>query len=157
MRSIVVLPHPDGPTNATNSPARSVNATSWITSRRSPDAAMKALRAIVTSSRAEPPTGYASFKGLHQKCLDRQHDRREGQRVGENTCHIEQLKRNPDLESDAVRPPEQLHDENDLPYQREAGACRRREIGRELRQDDMAERGPARHPERQRHFVEAGI
>src|SRR5437764_14623139 len=103
MRSIVVLPHPDGPTNTTNSPARSVNATSRITSRRSPEAATKALRAMDTSSRAEPPTGYASFKGLHQKCLDRQHDRRESQRIGKDTCHIEQLKRKPDLQSDTIR------------------------------------------------------
>src|SRR6188474_1748954 len=117
MRSIVVLPHPDGPTKATNSPERSVNATSRMTSSRSPEAATKALRAIDTSSRAEPPTGYASFKGLHQKCLDRQHHCREAQRVGEDTCHVEQLKRNSDLESDTVRPAEQFDHENNLPHQ----------------------------------------
>src|ERR1700744_1981683 len=98
IRSIVVLPHPDGPTNAPTSPPASVKATSRSTSARSPDALGKALRTMRTSSGSESPAGRASFKGLHQEGFDRQHDGGEAQRIGEDTCHIEQLERNTDLE-----------------------------------------------------------
>src|SRR6266852_6337609 len=110
IRSIVVLPQPDGPTRAPTSPAPSQKAMSWSTSRRAPEAVLYAFRATRTSSRPKSPAGCASFKGLHQQNLDRQHDGDEGERVGQDTCHIEQLERNANLESDAVRPAEQLDD-----------------------------------------------
>src|SRR5689334_21478489 len=142
MRSIVVLPQPDGPTKAPTSPWASVKATSRSTSARSPAADRKAFRTMRTSSRSESPTGRASFKGLHQEGFDCQHDGGEAQRIGEDSCHIEQLERNTDLESDAVRPAQQLDHEDDLPHQREAGARRRREIRQELRQHHVAKRPP---------------
>src|ERR1700741_623461 len=134
MRSIVVLPQPDGPTKAPTSPWPSAKATSRSTSARSPEADRNAFRTMRTSSRSESPTGRASFKGLHQEGFDRQHHGGEAQRIGEDSCHIEQLERNTDLESDAVRPSQQFDHEDDLPYQRKAGARRRREIREELRQ-----------------------
>src|ERR1700728_4677800 len=97
IRSIVVLPHPDGPTNAPTSPQASVKETSRSTSALAPDADRNALRTMCTSSRSESPPGRASFKGLHQTGFDRQHDGGEAQRIGEDSCHIEQLERNPDL------------------------------------------------------------
>src|ERR1700757_2654320 len=153
IRSIVVLPHPDGPTNAPTSPWASVKATSCGTSARAPDADRNAFRTMRTSSRSESPTGRASFKGLHQKGFDRQHDGGEAQRIGEDSCHIEQLERNPDLESDAVRPAQQLDEEHDLPHQREAGARRCREIRQELREDNVAKGTPPWHREGARHLV----
>src|SRR5215831_10730725 len=137
MRSIVVLPQPDGPTKAPTSPWASVKATSDSTSARSPAADRNAFRTMRTSSRSESPTGRASFKGLHQKGFDRQHDGGEAQRIGEDTCHIEQLERNTDLEPDAVRTAQELDHQHDLPHQRKAGARRRRQIGQELRQHHM--------------------
>src|SRR5215472_8571769 len=134
IRSIVVLPQPDGPTKAPTSPWVKVNATSHRTSASSPEADRNAFRPMRTSSRSESPTGRASFKGLHQKRFDRQHDGCEAQRIGEDSCHIEQLERNTDFEPDAVRPSEQLDDEHDLPDERKARARRSRQIGEELRQ-----------------------
>src|SRR5262249_18364429 len=116
MRSIGVLPQPDGPTKAPTSPWASVKAPSDGTPARAPAADRNAFRTMRTSSRSESPTGRASFKGLHQEGFDRQHDGGEAQRIGENTCHIEQLERNTDLEPDPVRPAQQLHDQHDLPH-----------------------------------------
>src|SRR5690242_7849127 len=144
MRSMVVLPQPEGPTKAPTSPCASVKATSCSTSARSPDADRNAFRTMRTSSRSESPTGRASFKGLHQKGFDCQHDGGEAQRIGEDTCHIEQLERNTDLEADAVRTAQQLDDEDDLPHQRQTGARRGRQVGQELRQHHVAKRPPAR-------------
>src|SRR6266571_2699867 len=108
--SMVVLPQPDGPTNAPTRPRASVKATSCSTSRWSPEALTNDFRSMRTSSSPDSPAGHMSFKGLHQQGFDHQHHADEGQCVGENTCHIEQLKRNADLESDPVRPTEQLDD-----------------------------------------------
>src|SRR5215471_17887359 len=157
MRSIVVLPQPDGPTNAPISPWLRVNAMSRSTSAGAPAADTNDFRTMRTSSRAESPTGRTSFKGLHQKRFDRQHDCGEAQGIGENTCHIEELERNTDLESDAVGPSQELDDEDDLPHQRQAGARRRRDVRTELRQDHVAEGAGARHGEHARHLVETGI
>jgi len=63
----------------------------------------------------------------------------------------------PDLEAHAVGPPEQLDDQHDLPDQREAGAGGGREIGRELRQYDMAHARPGAHAEDLRHVVERAV
>src|SRR5215204_6731134 len=104
IRSIVVLPQPDGPTSAPTSPRLSAITTSRSTSRRSPAAVRYAFRRMLTSSRPKPPAGCASFKGLHQKDLDRQYDRYEGERIGEDACDVEQLEGDANLESDAVRP-----------------------------------------------------
>src|SRR6185436_11226653 len=118
IRSMVVLPQPEGPTKAPTSPWPSSKAKSRSTSRRSPAAVRKALRVMRTSSRPQAPTGRMSFKGLHQEGFDHQQDRDEDQGIGENTCHVEQLKRNADLKTHAVRPPEQLDHQHDLPHQR---------------------------------------
>src|SRR5262249_53067062 len=117
IRSIVVLPQPEGPTNAPTSPSASRNATSRSTSAPSPAADTKALRTMRTSSRSESPAGRASFKGLHQEGFDRQHDGGEAQRIGQDSCHIEELERNTDLESDPVGPSQQLDHEHDLPHE----------------------------------------
>src|SRR6266481_2423725 len=116
--SIVVLPHPEGPTSTPISPRSRPNVTSRNTSTRSPEAATKALRTMRTSSLPESPAGRASLKGLHQQSVDREDDRNEGQGVGQNTCHVEQLECNSDLKPDAVRPAEQFDHKDDFPYQR---------------------------------------
>jgi hypothetical protein len=43
-----------------------------------------------------------SFKRLHQKCFDRQHDGDEGESIGQDTGDVEQLKCDADLETDAI-------------------------------------------------------
>src|SRR5262245_50519210 len=111
MRRRVVLPQPDGPTSAPTSPRASAIAMSRRTSSRSPAAVRYALRRMRTSSRPEPPAGCASFKGLHQENLDGQNHRHEGERVGEDAGHVEQLEGDADLEPDAVRPAEQFDDQ----------------------------------------------
>src|SRR5690348_7139242 len=117
MRSIVVLPQPDGPTKAPTCPRASEKERSRSTSREPPDAASYDLRWMCTSSRSEPPAGCASFKGLHQQGFDRQYDDYERQRIGENAGHVEQLEGDADLESDAVGAPEQFDHEHDLPHE----------------------------------------
>ena len=44
-----------------------------------------------------------SFKRLHQERFDHQHDGDEGESIGQDTRHVEQLERDPDLEADAIR------------------------------------------------------
>src|SRR5215471_9403638 len=119
MRSIVVLPQPDGPTSTPTSPWRSEKATLPRTSRQSPAAVRYAFRATRTSSGPDPPLVRASFKGLHQQDLNCQYHGDEGERIGQDTCHIEQLEGNADLESDPVRPPQQFDHQHDLPHQRQ--------------------------------------
>src|SRR5262245_13708135 len=98
-RSIVVLPHPDGPTRTPTSPRTRVKATSRSTSSELPDAARYILRTIRTSSSAESPAGCASFNGLHHQGFDRQYDDNKGQRIGEDAGHVEQLERNADFKA----------------------------------------------------------
>ena len=84
-------------------------------------------------------------------------DQDEGERVGEDQRDIEQLEIDLDLKADAVAPAEQLDHQDDLPDQRQAGARRGEDIRRELRQDHVTQRTPARHAETLRHFGERGI
>ena len=115
--SIVVLPHPEGPTRTPINPRSRQKVTSRKTSARSPETAAKALRAMRTSSRPESPAGRASLKGLHQQSVDREDDSNEGHGVGQNTRHVEQLERDSDFKPDAVRPAEQFDHEDDFSYQ----------------------------------------
>src|SRR5580704_14166694 len=132
MRSSVVLPQPEGPTSAATAPAGRANFSPRSTSSRPPDAARYDLLSMLTSSWAGPPAGDMSFNRLHQECFDRQHDEDERNSIGEDAGDVEQLEGDPDLETDAVRSPEEFDDQDDLPYQRQARARRRRQIGREL-------------------------
>src|SRR5260370_12688834 len=100
---------------------------------------------MLTSSRSRAPAGDMSFKRLHQERFDCQHDRDEGESIGQDARDVEQLERNPDLEADAVRTPEQLHDEHDLPNYRSAEAGGGGEIGRGLRPYAMAPARPCSH------------
>src|SRR5216684_8885319 len=112
---------------------------------------------MLTSSRSRAPAGDMSFKRLHQERFDCQHDRDEGESIGQDARDVEQLERNPDLEADAVRTPEQLHDEHDLPNQRQTGAGGGGEIGRELRQYDVTQAPPYPHAKYLRHVVESMV
>src|SRR6266545_6943179 len=118
MRNSVVLPQPEGPTSAPTSPPASVSARRSITCSSPPTAARYDLRLTETSSRPGAPTGDMSFKRLHQERFDHQHDRDEGESIGQDLGHVAQLERDPDLEPDAVGTPEQFDDEHDLPDQR---------------------------------------
>src|SRR5215470_5226526 len=130
--SIVVLPHPEGPTSTPINPRSRAKVTSRKTSVRWPDTAAKLLRTMRTSSRPESPAGCASLKGLHQQSVDREDDGNEGHRVGQNTRHVEQLECDSDLKPDAVRPAEQFDHKHDLPYQRQTGSCCCRHVGGKL-------------------------
>src|SRR6185437_4227342 len=81
MRISVDLPQPDGPISAPVSPSSSANERSARTGTLCPDAERKDLLATRASSRARSPTGDMTFKGLHRKRFDGEHDRREGQGI----------------------------------------------------------------------------
>src|SRR5215813_14286761 len=110
IRSSVVFPHPDGPTSAATSPLRRLNVSPPSTWSFPPEAARKDFCLMLTSSRPRAPAGDMSFKRLHHECFDCQHDGDEGESIGQDAGDVEQLKRHPDLEADAVRPPQELDD-----------------------------------------------
>src|SRR3569833_4492726 len=90
-----------------------------------PAALTKLLPLISTSSCTEPPPRYANFERLNEHSLDHQHDGGEAQGIRQQQRDIEQLECDADLETDAVRPAEQLCDQHDLPHQRPpCPACR---------------------------------
>ena len=60
---------------------------------------------MLTSSRLRTPAGDMSFKRLHQKRFDCQHDGDEGESIGQDAGDVEQLERDADLEADAVGTP----------------------------------------------------
>src|SRR4029077_19033986 len=118
MRKSVVLPQPDGPTSAPTSPLPRPNVKRSSTCSSPPVAARNDLRVIATSSRPGAPAGDMSFKRLHQERFDHQHDGDEGESIGQDFGHVEQLEGHPDLEADPVRAPEQFKNQRDLPPQR---------------------------------------
>src|SRR5579871_4051203 len=98
MRMSVDLPQPDGPISAPVSPCSSAKERSARTGTLFPEAARKDFFATRASSRARSPTGDVTFKGLHHECFDDQHNRGEGQRIGEQQRDVEQLERDIDFE-----------------------------------------------------------
>src|ERR1700751_1481636 len=90
-RTSVDLPQPDGPMSAPVSPSSSGKARLTMTGALCPAAVRKDLRATRASSRARSPTRDVTFKGLHHKRFDDEHDRREGQRIGKQERDVEQL------------------------------------------------------------------
>src|SRR4029077_4808549 len=128
-----------------------------MTQRVPPSVALKVFCTIRTSSWAGAPPGDMSFKWLHQKCFDHEHDGDESQSISQDKRHVEQLERTPDLEADPIRAPKQLDDQYDFPDQRQARPGRRSDVGRELWHDDMAQPRPRAHTEHLRHLVELAI
>src|SRR5438874_12152913 len=120
IRSIVLLPQPDGPTSTPTSPVPSANLTGASTSCVSPAALLNVLPEISTSSRTGTPPICACLKRLHQHRLDDEHDSSKRQRIGQEPRRVEQLERDADLEADAVRPPQEFCNEHDLPHQRQS-------------------------------------
>jgi hypothetical protein len=59
-----------------------------------------------------------SFKRLHQESFDQKHDGDEGESIGQNFSHVEQLECHSDLEPHAVWASEPFDDKYDLPDQR---------------------------------------
>src|SRR5262249_59872552 len=88
MRSIVVLPQPDGPTRAPTSLFPMLKQTSRRTSKRSPDAVVNALCAMRTSSCTNSPAGRTSFNGLHDSEFDTDNNNDECQRITEEKRHV---------------------------------------------------------------------
>src|SRR3984957_19840833 len=132
IRISVDLPQPDGPISAPVSPSSRANERLARTGTLCPDALRKDLLATRASSRAGSPTRDMTFKGLHRECFDDEHDRSEGQGVGEQERDVEQLEGGIDFEPHAVGPAHQLDHQHDLPHERQARARRRSEIGRKL-------------------------
>ena len=73
IRRSVVLPQPDGPINAPKLPASRLSARPRITSTGFPSAERNVLLSIRSSSASAPALG-SSFKWLHQKVFNCQHD-----------------------------------------------------------------------------------
>src|SRR5271166_3840928 len=99
MRINVDLPQPDGPISAPVSPSSRAKERSAITSTLWPEAVRTLFLAMRALSRARSPTGDMTFKGLDQQRFDDEHDRREGQRIGEQQRDVEQLERYIDFET----------------------------------------------------------
>src|SRR5215203_6087504 len=118
IRSSVVLPQPEGPTSAPTSPLARRNDSPSKTWSCPPEAARNDLCLMATSSRPGAPAGDMSFKRLHQKRFDHQHDGNEGESISQDSRDVEQLERNADLEAHAVGTSQQFDDEHDLPDQR---------------------------------------
>src|SRR5688500_6492685 len=145
MRSVVVLPQPEGPSRHANSPCGTWKESPRNAVSRTPSADRKDFSLMSTLSVPPAPTGRMSFKGLHHQKLDQEHDGHEGQRIGEDRRYVEELETEIDLETDSVGAAKQLDDKHDLPDQRNAGSRRCRQIGLQLRQQDMAQ--PVEHTE----------
>src|SRR5262245_990548 len=94
------LPQPDAQISAPVSPSSSAKESPRMTGTRCPEAVRKDFFATRASSRARPPTGDVTFKGLDQERFDDEHDRGEGQRIGEQERDVEQLERDIDFEPD---------------------------------------------------------
>ena len=139
MRSVVVLPQPDGPSRQANSPGRISKERSRNAVIMTPSADLNVFSAMSTLSGTLAPTGCMSFKGLHQKEFDEEHDRHEGQGIGENRSDVEELEIEMDLEADAVRAAEQFDHQDDLPDQRYARSRGGGEVGLQLRQQYVAD------------------
>src|SRR5262249_19698862 len=88
MRSIVVLPQPDGPTRAPTSLFPMLKQTSRRTSKRSPDAVVNALCAMRTSSCPNSPARCTSFSGLQQCGFDKENNHDECERISKNKRHV---------------------------------------------------------------------
>src|SRR6202042_2140987 len=157
MRISVDLPQPDGPISAPVSPSSSANERLAMTGALCPEAVRKDFFATRASSRARSPTGDVTFKGLHRKRFDDEHDRREGQRISEQQGDVEQLESCIDFEPDAVRPAHEFNHQHDLPDKRQASTGRGGEIGRKLRRHDMGEPLQWRKAEHARHLVEPRV
>src|SRR5438270_8960004 len=110
MRSNVVLPQPDGPTSAATSPCAKLKARSARTWSMPPAGASNDFCLIATSSRSRTPACDMSFERLHQESFNRQHDGDEGQSIGQNARHVEELEGDPDLEPHAIGAAEQFDD-----------------------------------------------
>src|SRR5262245_36229855 len=115
MRSVVLLPQPEGPSRQANSPCRTSKERPRSAAIETPSADLNVFSAMSTLSGTAAPTGCMSFKGLHHKEFDEEHDRYEGERVGEDAGNVEELEEGVDLEADAVRAAEQLDHQHDLP------------------------------------------
>src|SRR4051812_28028156 len=90
------------------------------------------------SSACRAPTSGMSLYRPKDERVDREDDSRKSEAVGEDGPNVEQLEGVRDGVADAVRSPEKLHDQNDLPHQREARSRRRGDVRRKLRQQHMA-------------------
>src|SRR5690606_21541990 len=104
-----------------------------------PSADRNVFSAMSTLSGTLAPAGCMSFKRLHQKEFDEEHDRHEGQRVGQDRSDVEELEIEMDLEADAVRAAEQFDHQHDLPDKRYARTRGGGEIGLQLRQQYVAD------------------
>src|SRR6202048_262356 len=135
---IVVLPQPEGPISAPNDPASSRSSRPRTTSTGVPSADIKTFASMRSSSGAASPADCASFKRLHQKTFDHQHKCDEGDRIAQYFGHVEQRECRTQHEPHAIRAPDQLHHQDDLPDNRQAGTRTGRQIWRKLLDYEVA-------------------
>src|SRR5437660_961368 len=156
-RSNVVLAQPEGPVSAAISRGSSEKPILPRIWRGAPEACGSDKLSTATSSRPESPACDMSLKGLYQEGFDRQHHDDEGNRIGQQQTNVEKLERDADLEANAVRAAHQLDDEHDFPHERQAGAGRRGDVRRKLRQNNMTQAHPRGHAKDLRHLIELAI
>ena len=83
---------------------------------------MNALAATRTSSRPAAPTIAAALKRLHHQGFDQQHHQHEGERVGEDRAHVEELEGVAEGEADAVGAAELMRQSERVPPKTKAPA-----------------------------------
>src|SRR5262249_45759401 len=141
MRRIEVLPQPEGPKSDTKEPTSRCIAVLRRISTGAPVSEPNTLDSISSSSSFSAPAVCIAFQGLHEKVLYNEHNGTQGDRRGEDRDHVEQRKRGTEHKSNPVGSANQLDDKHDLPDDRNAGPKRRGKIRRELRQNDVTDRG----------------
>ena len=160
MLSSVDLPPPDGPVMTTNergSTSKAMFLQNEVAPARSPTARKHLAARCVTARRARF-TGAICWPSRSSGCriaeLDDLHDDDEGQRIGQDHRHVEQLEGDVELMADAVGAPEGFDHEHDLPDERQPRARRGGEERRQLRQRHVAQRLPPAEAVDVRHLVE---
>src|SRR5574341_252678 len=135
----VLFPAPEGPTTATISPGATENRSCSRAGRVAPGYSLRRMstrspliprisppaRPLVPAvesplSGSCAPAGQAALHGPQSHALHQQDRSGERQRVRQDARDVEELEVGAELKADSIAPPQQLHDEHDLPYQGEA-------------------------------------
>jgi hypothetical protein len=105
---------------------------------------MGVLRVALLGS--PPPPRHPSLQRCEDEGFHEEDASHEGSRVGDYPRHVEELEVGLELKAHSARSAKQLHNEHDLPDESKAVAGSREKIGRELRDHDLAKRGPGPKP-----------
>src|ERR1700740_1927704 len=103
------------------------------------------------------PASDMGFQGLEHEELNGKHQEGEGQRIAKYARYVEKLEIDRDCITDAGGASEQFDHQHDLPDKSQSGSRPRRDIGRQLGHEDVAQPGPARETVGPAHLIEIPI